>query len=82
MSNEKMPEGKRSLRRSVRGNLNGYIGATFWINFGASYDPHAEAKASAWLIEGNEAVEREIARDPRIKSKEANAIRSLLRGRH
>lgn len=41
--------GKRTIRRTVRGSLCGYIGRTFWINFGEAFEPHAEHLAQQFL---------------------------------
>lgn len=51
---ETIPTGKRSVRRTVAGSLCGYIGRTFWINFGEAFDPHAQKIAEEWK---NETVE-------------------------
>lgn len=41
--------GKRSIRRTVRGSLCGYVGRRFWANFGEAFDPAAERRAAEWL---------------------------------
>lgn len=41
--------GKRSIRRTVRGSLCGYLGRHLWANFGEVHDPAAERRAAAWL---------------------------------
>ena len=41
--------GKRTLRRTVRGSLMGYVGRSLWANFGEVFDPAAESRAAAWL---------------------------------
>jgi len=46
-----IPTGKKTVRRTVRGSLCGYIGREFWINFGEAFDNHAESLAAAWLEE-------------------------------
>ena len=48
------PAGKRTLRRTVRGSLNGYVGGKFWCNFGDMFDSWAESQAQAW-VESREA---------------------------
>jgi len=40
---------KRSIRRTVRGSICGYVGRSFWINFGECGDWHAEQMAAEWL---------------------------------
>jgi hypothetical protein len=45
------PKGKRSIRITVRGSVNGYIGRTMWVCFGERYDPNAHDRAEAWLSE-------------------------------
>ena len=45
---EQVPAGKRTLRRTVYGSIQGYVGRKFWCNFGDAYDPCAEADAKAW----------------------------------
>lgn len=51
--NEELPKGKRTVRRTVRGSLVGYIGRVQWINLGEAFDPAAENRAAEWLA-GNE----------------------------
>lgn len=41
--------GKRTIRRTVRGSLLGFIGSNFWANFGEAFDPAAERRAADWL---------------------------------
>ena len=48
-SPEAIPSGKRSIRRTVYGNINGYVGGRRWTTFGESYDPVAEERAKAFL---------------------------------
>jgi hypothetical protein len=43
------PAGKRALRRTVYGTLNGYVGGKFWCNFGDAHDNWAEREANEWL---------------------------------
>lgn len=47
--NDKMPAGKKSLRRTVRGSLIGYISGKPWINFGNWDDPWAQSLGQKWL---------------------------------
>lgn len=46
---EELPKGKRTVRRTVRGSLIGYIGRTQWEVFGEAFDPAAEDRAAKWL---------------------------------
>jgi len=48
---ENTPTGKKTIRRTVRGSLCGYIGGKFWVNLGEAFDPHAESLAKEWLEE-------------------------------
>jgi hypothetical protein len=48
---ETMPKGKKTLRRTVRGSLCGYIGGKFWINFGEVFEAGVQARADDWLNE-------------------------------
>lgn len=43
------PKGKRSVRRTVWGNLNGYVSGKFWITFGDAFDQESQRKAEAWV---------------------------------
>lgn len=43
------PAGKRSVRRSVRGSLIGYVAGRMWTNFGDAFDGEAQRRAEAWL---------------------------------
>ena len=45
------PAGKRTIRRTVRGSLLGFIGRHLWANFGEAFDPAAERRAAEWLAE-------------------------------
>lgn len=55
---EPTPKGKRSIKRSVYGNLNGYVSGRYWVTFGESYDPNAEEDAEAWLRNNEEEREK------------------------
>ena len=48
-SPEAIPSGKRSIRRTVYGNIKGYVGGRYWLTFGHAYDPVAEEIAEAFL---------------------------------
>lgn len=50
--NEPTPKGKRSVRRSVYGNLNGYVSGRFWHSFGDAFTPCNQREADAWLAGG------------------------------
>lgn len=41
--------GNRTIRRTVRGGLIGYVGRSLWANFGEVFDPAAERRAADWL---------------------------------
>ena len=43
------PAGKRTLRRTVYGALNGYVSGKFWCNFGEAHDAWSEREANEWL---------------------------------
>ena len=43
------PAGKRTLRQTVRGGLNGYVGGKFWINFGHAHDSWVVNDANEWF---------------------------------
>lgn len=45
------PAGKRSLRRTVYGAINGYVSGKFWCNFGEAHCPWCEREADQWLNE-------------------------------
>ena len=51
--------GKRSIRRTVRGSLCGYLGRHFWANFGEAFDPAAERRAADWLAGNDETTQEE-----------------------
>lgn len=51
---ETVPPGKRSIRRTVYGNINGYVAGRFWKTFGPCYDASAERDAEEWLQQGKE----------------------------
>jgi hypothetical protein len=46
---EQVPAGKRTIRRTVHGSIQGYVGGRFWCNFGDAYDTCAEADANDWV---------------------------------
>ncbi len=48
MSDE-MPKGKKTIRRTGRGSVCGYVGGKFWINFGDWFDPWAQSLAQKWI---------------------------------
>lgn len=41
--------GKRSIKRSVAGNINGYVGRKFYRNLGLSYSRYDEEFAERWV---------------------------------
>jgi hypothetical protein len=48
MTDDKTPDfikGKRSIRITVRGSVNGYVGNKFSVAFGERSDPAAQARA-------------------------------------
>lgn len=51
MDDDKMPKGKKSIRRTVRGSVCGYIGGRFWMSFGEWDDYWAQKLAQRWLEE-------------------------------
>lgn len=51
MTDEQQPEGKRTIRYTVRGSIVGYIGRRNWMTFGERFEPGAEAAADAWVKE-------------------------------
>ena len=44
------PKGKKTIRRTVRGSICGYIGGKFWINFGEVFEPGVQDRADEWAI--------------------------------
>jgi hypothetical protein len=46
---EETPKGKRSVRRNIYGNLNGYVSGKFWTTFGDAFDKINQEDADAWL---------------------------------
>lgn len=48
-SPEAIPSGKRSVRRTIYGNIKGYVGGRYWLTFGEACDPIAEERAEAFL---------------------------------
>ena len=52
MKDDKTPDflkGKRSVRITVRGSVNGYVGNKFNVAFGERSDPAAQARAQEWI---------------------------------
>ena len=49
MTNETTPKGKRTVRTTVRGSVNGYIGGRFWVSFGERDNPHTDTLAAEFL---------------------------------
>lgn len=45
---EQAPKGKRTVRRSVYGNLNGYIGGRFWVCIGNAFFKPDQELAERW----------------------------------
>ena len=43
------PKGKRSIRTTVYGNVNGYIGGKFWLTIGEAYSKITDQEAAEWL---------------------------------
>jgi len=54
----------------------------FWVRVSDSDEPKREGKEPESPKYNASAVQKEIAKDPRIKGKEASAIHRLLKGRH
>ncbi len=50
---ETPPKGKRSIRKTVYGNTNGYIAGRFWACLGATHDP-ATIDAEAEFLAGEQ----------------------------
>lgn len=42
-------KGKKTIRRTVRGSICGYIGGKFWINFGEAFEPGVQDRADEWV---------------------------------
>ena len=42
-------KGKRSIRITVRGSINGYVGNKFCETFGERSDPQAKIRAEEWI---------------------------------
>ena len=49
MTDETTPAGKRTIRTTVRGSVNGYIGGKFWVSLGERENPHTETLAEEFL---------------------------------
>lgn len=46
---EAAPKGKRTIRESVSGNVNAYIGGKFWKVIGPSFERHTDEAAQRFL---------------------------------
>ena len=44
-----VPNGKRSVRETVWGNVNAYVSGRFWKTLGPAYSVDIEEKKAAWL---------------------------------
>ena len=42
------PKGKRTVRRTVYGNLHGYIGGRYWVALGDAFFEPDQELAEAW----------------------------------
>tara|TARA_R110000851_G_scaffold327028_1_gene496175 strand:+ start:313 stop:477 length:165 start_codon:yes stop_codon:yes gene_type:complete len=49
MTTEITPTGKRTIRTTVRGSVNGYIGGKFWVILGERDNPHTDTLAQDFL---------------------------------
>jgi hypothetical protein len=49
MKTEITPTGKRTIRTTVRGSVNGYIGGKFWVSLGERENPHTDTLAAEFL---------------------------------
>jgi hypothetical protein len=49
MKTETTPKGKRTIRTTVRGSVNGYIGGKFWVSLGERDNPHTDTLADDFL---------------------------------
>lgn len=47
--NEEIPQGKRTVRRTVRGSMIGYIGRVQWENLGDAFEPYTDEKIAKFL---------------------------------
>lgn len=46
---EKAPAGKRSVRETIYGNTNAYIGRKFWRTIGTTYSAQTDRDVAAFL---------------------------------
>jgi hypothetical protein len=46
------PTGKRTIRTTTRGGVNGYIGGGFWVSIGDRDNPHTVTLAAEFLAGG------------------------------
>lgn len=44
-----VPNGKRTVRETVWGNTNAYVGGRFWKTLGATHDVGTKEAAARWL---------------------------------
>ena len=49
MTSGAMPNGKRTIRTTVRGSVNGYIGGKFWASIGERENPHTDTLTAEFL---------------------------------
>jgi hypothetical protein len=49
MTEEATPKGKRTIRTTVRGSVNGYIGGKFWVSLGERDNPHTDTLVEKFL---------------------------------
>lgn len=42
------PKGKRTIRRSIYGNLNGYVSGRFWAYLGNAFSDYDQEQAMRW----------------------------------
>jgi len=47
--NTETPKGKRTVRTTVRGTVNGYIGKVLWECLGERSDPETEVRVQEFL---------------------------------
>lgn len=43
------PKGKRTVRRTIYGNINGYIGGRFWLCLGDAFSKYDREQAERWV---------------------------------
>lgn len=46
---ETIPEGKRTVRKTVRGSVIAYVGGKFWANLGEADTPHTDTRIAEFL---------------------------------